>query len=1306
MSDLLGVSSTAVMAYQRALGTVSNNIANVHTEGYVRQESDLAESPPTKQGTVYIGSGVQFDGVKRAYDDFLEKNLRNTTSELNTQQPMVDFANRIVDLMGSDSVGLPPALDKFFATAQQLSTDPASTVLRAQFLRDADGLAGRFRELSTQMTTIDSETRDSTNQTVDQINTLTTQIALVNKQLGREISIQRQSPELLDQRDLLLTKLSKLVKLNVTTATNGSVNISLTNNAQNGVVVDGQKAYELEAKFDEQDLGRVAIVLDPYGKKEAIPGIGNGELGGLLTFREQMLQPTMAQLDHLAKTVVDQVNTIHANGIDLSGNVGTNLFKIDPVTKTDPISGQVISLDRAAAGINLAIDDPAKVAAAALFRVIESDKNLSNANATLTYSANYPDPAKVPSIASVIKNNSDPSAGVNAPQGKLLGQIPLGSNNWNLYLDGATSDQQLQIFTRDGRQLVGAPLTDSTAAQLLVTQQNGFYAGSTYSTQYLNQSGDTGYKQMSVFYGLQAKPIEHFGQETQFTPEHNVLPSVHTWVESFGHSIDDQAASIPADTLTLNGKALPQLLATAPSHTIQASDIANWLNRAAVGMDPTVAVNAMTTVSTDVVDPTLGMYINGIAVPSDPARTTMEGLASYINNSIASDANVDASVKDGKLVLNNATGYGGRDIFVGEMGNDGKIINEQTYKGTLNFSQAGTVTIGYGPKGKLGDMTVLGKPIGNYFTAIKPTEYTSATIDGALIPSNVDGIRGGAITINGKTLGPLDLGRTLQASDMTAWINGVGSTFDPPVVASATTKIVVPKDQYKANLSTGNLSLNGVSVTGTGVGGSYVNASDLVTAINLAETGNVTTTTTKLDLNRPLDINGVHIVGNNSDGTFSSDSALVDAINSHTSDTGVVATQNGSDITLKHLIGGDIVVGPSVGVLTTTESRLNLTQPLDINGVHITGSNADGSFASNSDLIKAINAHTIETGVSITQNLNDIVLKNQTGVSIKIGPAASTNALGVKDGAYTNTNALGVTDGTYSKVKAELGTDGAITLSNQSGADIRVGSLFGSNVFGIGNGPYRGSLSLDSKDAIRVGFGQTGNPAELAKLGLRTSAYIDGAAPEDLLVFVTGEGSGTVAGKFDATMKDPTSLNSDRISTLRSQNFDVTFTSDNRYQITWTNPKNNIITVLAERDYDPKQGIEYQGLKFTLNKPPMSGDTFRLDGDQDGKGNNQVMLDMISLKDKKVVGGPNGSTIAESYSETVGKAGNFSNQATIAQTALKVVNDHAVEARDKVSGVSLDSEAADLIRFQQAYQASAKAMQTANTLFDSIIQIR
>ena len=140
-------------------------------------------------------------------------------------------------------------------------------------------------------------------------------------------------------------------------------------------------------------------------------------------------------------------------------------------------------------------------------------------------------------------------------------------------------------------------------------------------------------------------------------------------------------------------------------------------------------------------------------------------------------------------------------------------------------------------------------------------------------------------------------------------------------------------------------------------------------------------------------------------------------------------------------------------------------------------------------------------------------------------------------------------------------------------------------------------------------------------------------------------------------------------------------------------------------DYDPMRGIEYQGLKFTLNKAPVTGDTFRLDGNHDGTGNNQTMLDLVALQSKKVIGGVGGRTIAEAYEEAVGKVGNFSNQATIAQKALQVVNDQAVAARDKVSGVSLDNEAADLIRFQQAYQASAKAMQVANTLFDAILQV-
>uniref|UniRef100_UPI004047F89F flagellar basal body rod C-terminal domain-containing protein n=1 Tax=Polaribacter sp. TaxID=1920175 RepID=UPI004047F89F len=83
-----------------------------------------------------------------------------------------------------------------------------------------------------------------------------------------------------------------------------------------------------------------------------------------------------------------------------------------------------------------------------------------------------------------------------------------------------------------------------------------------------------------------------------------------------------------------------------------------------------------------------------------------------------------------------------------------------------------------------------------------------------------------------------------------------------------------------------------------------------------------------------------------------------------------------------------------------------------------------------------------------------------------------------------------------------------------------------------------------------------------------------------------------------------------------------------------------------------------------------------------------------------------GQTLADVYGQTVTKVGNASFQASIAERALEVVRDQAVQARDQVSGVSLDEEAADLIRYQQAYQASAKVLQTASLLFDAIIQVR
>jgi flagellar hook-associated protein FlgK len=236
---------------------------------------------------------------------------------------------------------------------------------------------------------------------------------------------------------------------------------------------------------------------------------------------------------------------------------------------------------------------------------------------------------------------------------------------------------------------------------------------------------------------------------------------------------------------------------------------------------------------------------------------------------------------------------------------------------------------------------------------------------------------------------------------------------------------------------------------------------------------------------------------------------------------------------------------------------------------------------------------------------------------------------------------------------------------------------------------------------IRVSFGSYGSPAtfgdpaQLSKMGLRTGAYIEDGCPDELLLFVTGKGSANVAAGYQGA---PDNVR----DSLRAQSLTVKFTAENRYTIVDAATG----TELADRYYDPsvlEPLVEFQGLQIKLSHAPAVGDTYKIDGNFDGLGNNVNMLDMVDLNKKPTA---NGKTIANTYIDQINSVGNLAQQSMITQEALTVVNEQAVAARDKVSGVNLDDEAAALIRYQQAYQACAKALQISGELFDSIVQIR
>ena len=297
-------------------------------------------------------------------------------------------------------------------------------------------------------------------------------------------------------------------------------------------------------------------------------------------------------------------------------------------------------------------------------------------------------------------------------------------------------------------------------------------------------------------------------------------------------------------------------------------------------------------------------------------------------------------------------------------------------------------------------------------------------------------------------------------------------------------------------------------------------------------------------------------------------------------------------------------------------------------------------------------------------------------------------------------------------MKASVTPAGELVITNVAGyegQDITIGTTYygGSeaNALSTSSGVYGGSLRLtqpvtddDSGTGytpLQLTFGASGTPYEMAQLGFRTEASISGAAPDDLLVFVSGAGIASVAASYSGAATDPRAA-------LREQSLKVTFTSATTYTIT----DSATGTEVAARDFDPDQldpGLEYQGLSLTFTKAPAFGDEFSMDGNQDGVGNNDNAIALAALENKRLVGN---KTVSAAYIDHVNEMGNIARQATIAQTALTVVHEQAVASRDELSGVSLDAEAADLIRFQQAYQAAAKVIQISGQLFDSVLGIR
>jgi len=316
-----------MQAQQRGIYTTAHNIANANTEGYTRQRVVLATLPaypvpsmnhPGGQGW-QIGTGVDSQETRRMRDEFLDTQIRRETGTLGQWEQIQDVLEQVEIVFNEPSdTGLSTLMSQFWAAWQELSKYAESSPVRTTVVETANALAEAFNHSAAQLETIKNDIDQTIELKVKEINSLAQQIADLNGQIKNIVTVGDQPNDLLDQRDLLLDRLGKMIDFTVTTSSNGTITITLGGGGNLVEEVDGSTTIH-KLKSSGSDVSWVEEDTQPPLT------ISNGELFGLQKVKSEV-ETYLTNLDTLAGELATAVNNEHKKGVDLSGTGGEDFF--------------------------------------------------------------------------------------------------------------------------------------------------------------------------------------------------------------------------------------------------------------------------------------------------------------------------------------------------------------------------------------------------------------------------------------------------------------------------------------------------------------------------------------------------------------------------------------------------------------------------------------------------------------------------------------------------------------------------------------------------------------------------------------------------------------------------------------------------------------------------------------------------------------------------------------------------------------------------------------------------------------------
>lgn len=387
MSAALNIASRALVANQSVLQVVGHNIANANTVGYSRQTANLTVSGYQQYANGFFGKGVEVGTVTRAYDAYLTREAQASKSVAAADAIRLSRLEQLEAAFPMGEAGLGEALNSMLNAWADVASSPGNQTARLVVIARADAFAARMRDKAQQLDTLGESTELQIGEVVTNVNRLAAELAKVNQKLTEFAGSSNTPNDLLDQRDQLLSDLSRYVQISSVAADSGVVSVFVGGSMP---LVLGSQSNSLVAGRNPDDTAQLQIGFLQGGATTVLPDSSlGGQLGGLMGFLNGDLADTRNLLGRMALATASIINEQHALGVDLQGNMGADFFVQPAATPGLPAaantSGAEMSVRVSDATALVASNYELRVEAGGVSLVRLSDGQVSNFASPVTW---------------------------------------------------------------------------------------------------------------------------------------------------------------------------------------------------------------------------------------------------------------------------------------------------------------------------------------------------------------------------------------------------------------------------------------------------------------------------------------------------------------------------------------------------------------------------------------------------------------------------------------------------------------------------------------------------------------------------------------------------------------------------------------------------------------------------------------------------------------------------------------------------------------------------------------------------------